>query len=272
MIPAMQLNFLPGMKALVAVHRAAGQQPDTLCGPYWIALMLKVFAHIEKSPSEVGELAGSVLPLGDPVDWIPAGASPRQDYKVKLPHTERLAIAGTSIFGLMQAVQQATGDRFSLIPVQADWTAQRVQHLLNLCQDYPTWRAIPIANWNTSHLWGSAIPLIDILHYLNGDRMTPPPPDWDVGHFAVLAGQVVGSAQSLVVVQDTYPMFGWDGYHLQPYDAIAQALNRPSDRQGGGILFFVQTELRSVIERVLQTQGFRLAPWDNGTPWPLTTP
>jgi hypothetical protein len=264
---SLQLNVLPGVERLIEFHRAAGQQPDNLCGPYWVAILLRAFAEQKLTPSDVGQLARSLLPIGDPVDWVPAGASPRQDYSLTLPCTENLSIAGTSIMGLIESVKQATGDRWCLIPVQADWNAQRVSAFIHLCLEYDSWQAIPIANWNTAYLWGSSLPLIDVLAYLKGDRITPPPPDWEVGHFAVLAGQVTGT-RSLVVVQDTYPRFGWDGYHLQSEDAIATALNRPTDApRTGGILLFANAELRSVIERVLQTQSFRIAPWDNGTLW-----
>jgi hypothetical protein len=269
MIPALTLSFLPGMRRLVAAHRAAGQQPDNLCGPYWISILLRAFTDITTTPSEVGLQAKSILPLGDPVNWIPAGACPRQDYRVPLPQTERLDLAGTSVLGLIHAVQHLSGDRYCLIPLQTNWTARQVLRLLALCRDYGDWQAIPVGNWQTGALWGSTLPLIDAIAYLDGDRITPPPPDWQVGHFAVLAGQVVGSAQSLVLVQDTYPLFGWDGYHFQSPEAIAQALNRDTDPHQGGILLFAASDRRAVIERVMKTQGFRIAPWDNGTPWPL---
>jgi hypothetical protein len=100
--------------------------------------------------------------------------------------------------------------------------------------------------------------------YLNGKEITLPAADWDVGHFLTLAGRVEGPVQSLVLVRDTYPEFGWDGYHLQSASAIALALNR-DDTHSGGVLLFVAAKDKVEVERQAKERGFATLCWDNGT-------
>ena len=105
----------------------------------------------------------------------------------------------------------------------------------------------------------------EAIAYLNGSPISPPEADWNVGHFLVLAGAVIGSERRLILVCDTYPMFGWQGYHLQSIEAIAAALNR-ADGNRGGILLFADVQHKSAIEQELQSQQFTIEPWDNGSP------
>jgi len=60
-------------------------------------------------------------------------------------------------------------------------------------------------------------------------------------------------------------MFGWQGYHLQSADAIAQALNR-GDGCGGGILLFAASQDQTQIEQQAREAGFSVGVWDNGSP------
>ena len=64
---------------------------------------------------------------------------------------------------------------------------------------------------------------------------------------------------------DTYPHFGWQGYHLQPLEAIAQALNR-GDGYGGGILLFVADGEQAQVRQQAEAQGFTIECWNNGSP------
>ncbi|NJL22301.1 MAG: hypothetical protein HC895_18150, partial [Leptolyngbyaceae cyanobacterium SM1_3_5] len=101
--------------------------------------------------------------------------------------------------------------------------------------------------------------------YLNGESIDPPPPAWSVGHFLLLAGTVTGAARSLVLVCDTYPMFGWQGYYLQSAAAVAKALDR-GDGLGGGVLLFVASADYAAIEQAAIDRGFVVEFWDNGSP------
>jgi hypothetical protein len=251
------------MVELAGVHHLAGQQHDNLCGPYWIALLLRSRGFHQLTPEQVAQCAGSVLPTGDPKTWLPRNASPRDDYSITLPIAAGLSDAGTSAQGLMAAVATLSAGTYTLVPVQTEWSADRVEAMLDLCR-HPTWNAIPLCNIRTDRLWGASLPVSDAIAYLNGATITPPPPDWNVGHFLALAGTVKGSARSLILTCDTYPSFGWQGYHLQSADAIAQALNR-GDGNGGGILLFVATENKESVEHCIKEAGFEIEAWDNGS-------
>lgn len=256
-------HLLPGIQSLATVHHQAGQQPDNLCGAYWVAILLQ-WAGFTVTTEQVAQQAGSILPLGNPVNWLPQGAVSRQDYALPLPVTDCLAEAGTSAQGLIYAVEQITSGAYCLLPLQADWTADRVMALLHLCQSQPTWQAIPLCNLKTGHLWGASVTPAEATAYLNGQPIEPPPADWNVGHFLTLAGRMTGSAQTLILVCDTYPHFGLQGYHGQPPQNIAQALNR-GDGYGGGILLFSHSRNNEEMVQQAEAIGLQVAVWDNGS-------
>jgi hypothetical protein len=257
------VRLLPGFSRITLEHRLAGQQPDNLCGPYWIALLLRSHG-ITLSSEQIAQVAGSVLPTGNPATWLPKGVNSRQDYCLTLPEAIDLKDAGTSAQGLMTAVSALSDNAYSVVPLQANWTADRLETVLYLCENHPHWNAIPLCNLRTDALWGTSLGVGDAIAYLAGETITPPPTDWNVGHFFALAGTLQG-VQSLILVCDTYPKFGWQGYHLQPPSAIAQALNR-GDRYSGGILIFVSSSDREQVEQQFNQQGFAITCWDNGSP------
>lgn len=259
------VKLLPAVLQMATAHRQAGQQPDNLCGPYWVSLLLRVQAGLPIQADQFAQLAGSILPIVDPLLSVPPGAQPRVNYEVALPQTTDLAITGTSIAGLISATQTAASGQYALVPLHAHWTAERIETVLALCQTHSDWNTVPLCNLQTAHLWGTKLPLIDALAYLAGETIQPPPADWKVGHFVALAGHVTGTVRSLLILQDTYPHFGWDGYHLQSADAVVQALNR-SDGNEGGILLFVADQHRLTVEQTFQAAGFSIQIWDNGTP------
>lgn len=265
------VQLLPGMERLAAIRQHSGQQPDNLCGPYWAAMLLRSH-HIPSTAEQVAQLAGTVLPAGDPNTWLPHGATSRQDYSIPLPETTNLADAGTSAQGLIAAIAHLSNQTCCAIPLQAEWTGDRVWQLLHLCQKHPDWEAIPLANLKTGHLWGSSLGMGDVIAYLHGQSsIHPPDADWNVGHFLVLAGIVEGPVNRLVWVCDTYPMFGWQGYHLQSAEAIASALNR-GDGYGGGVMLFTAAQHQSDIEQAAGAIGLRVECWDNGSPIPPADP
>ncbi|KAM3090074.1 DUF6885 family protein [Phormidesmis sp. 146-35] len=257
------IELLPGMSQAVSERQLAGQQQDNLCGPYWASLLLRS-RRFSISPAAIARSAGSVLPIGDASNWLPRGALSRQDYELALPETDRLQDAGTSAQGLIEAVSEHSQNAYCLVPLRAEWSAERVEAVLKFCHQ-ADWEMIPLCNLRTSHLWGSQLSVSDAIAYLKGNPISAPPADWNVGHFLILAGTVKGEARSLVLVCDTYPTFGWQGYHLQPFDAIAQALNR-GDGCEGGILLFANRLDQSAIEQHARQQGFVISIWDNGSP------
>lgn len=251
-------------------YRLDPQQPDNLCGPYWGALLLRVQGLSEMSADYLAALAGSVLPVGDPASWVPPGASSLQNYRLPLPEAARPEQGGTAVPGLVAAVAQASEGRYSLVPLRAAWSAGWLESLVALCQANPDWQAVPLCNIRTGPLWGSHPPLSQVIAYLSGEAVAAPPADWDVGHFVSLAGVVEGPSRSLLLVRDTYPVLGWDGYHLQPASALASALVR-EDGNEGGVLLFVASKLKAAVAQQAQALGFEIAVWDNGTPWAETS-
>ncbi len=258
------IQLLPGVLRLAPVHQQAGQQPDNLCGPYWAAMLLRS-RGFTVNVEQVAQRAGSVVPVGDPELWLPRGAMPRPEECASLPTTHSLADAGTSAKGLMAAIEQFSASAYCCIPLMADWTADRVWQIIQLCQAHPDWEAVPLCNLKTGQLWGSHLGVSEAISYLNGHLIQPAAADWDVGHFLVLAGAVAGQINSLVWVCDTYPLFGWQGYHLQLASAIADGLNR-GDGYEGGILLFTATYFQAAVEQAVAAIGFQISGWNNGSP------
>jgi len=257
------VQLLPGLSAIAQEHQRAGQQQDNLCGPYWAAILLRS-RGFAVSPEQIARSAGSVLPVGEPSTWLPKGARSRQDYQLSLPEVQHPRDAGTSAQGLIEAVSGSSQGTYCLLPLQADWSAERVETVLKLCH-HADGQIVPLCNLRTDPLWGTQLSVSDVIAYLKGGLIAAPPTDWWVGHFFILAGTVQGEARSLVLVCDTYPMFGWQGYHLQSAEAIAQALNR-GDGYGGGILLFVASCDQTRVEQQAREAGFSIGAWDNGSP------
>ena len=267
----LNLTLLPYLKSLLPLHEKAGSQPDNLCGPYWVALLLQAYGELSVSAVEVAIAAATVLPSqGNSADWLPPGATSRlgtnYDQIATVPNIDE---AGTSITGLMQATEKLSQGQFSLLPLTTDDWAAGLQTVWQLCQTHPEYQAIPLLNAHTRYFWGSRLTPLQVMTYLEGDPVTPPPPDWNVGHFALLAGHLQGPAQSLYALLDTYPQFGWQGLHLQPPIAVAQSLARPQQRDQGGLALFVATALRSHLVASIAQSGLRIEPWNNGSPAPF---
>ena len=261
------VRLLPGAMRVAEQHRLAGQQHDNLCGAFWVATLLRTDGFAV-DPGSVAVEAGTVLPEGDPKLFVPAGVTPRLDYGVPLPRTERPEVSGTAVAGLIEAVARLSeGDRV-LVPLRATpWSAERVEAALGLCRDNPEWAAVTIANVRTGSLWGSSPALDVVAAWLDGRDAEAPPADWDVGHFVSIAGTVEGRVRWLVLVRDSYPSFGWGAHHVQPPERLAAALERGDGREGG-IALYAAAGYATEIEQAAKGEGFDVSAWDNGTPWP----
>jgi len=260
------VRWLPGAERLTRAHLAAGQQQDNLCAVHWASILLTADG-VSVDAESLALDAGTVLPPADPHDFIPEGATSRRDYRLRLPVARRPEDGGTAVHGLIDAVAKASGGSRSLVPLKAAWTGERVAELLRLCRQNPGWGAVPLANVRTGKLWGSHFPLVDALAWLAGSDVPQPRPDWDVGHFVTIAGEIESSDRSFLIVRDSYPHFGWDGHHLQPPETFGAALDR-GDGLEGGIALFVAQDDRADVERAAKDAGFEIEGWDNGTPWP----
>ena len=264
------LDFLPGTDALLNRHEQVGQQPDNLCGPYWLSLFLQVYGKLAVSAVDVAEAAATILPnQGNPSDWLPPGATSRTGTGYNnIPTASDLSKCGTSVEGLIQTAENMSQGRLCLLPVQTQKWESGLDTLARMCTsgELGEW-VVPLLNIHTSYLWGSRLSPAVAMRFLQNSEQPAAAPDWHVGHFCLLIGQVQGTAQKLYAILDTYPQFGWNGLHLQPRSAIAQSLHRPQQSTQGGILLFTQSKNSAQVKSMLLQEGFQMGPWDNGTPF-----
>ena len=267
------LDLLPSTHALSQTHEQAGQQPDNLCGPYWVSLLLQVHGQLSLSAVDVAKAASTILPSqGNLSDWLPPGATSRtgEGYNT-IPTGPNIDECGTAVGGLIQATERLSQGRFCLLPLQFEVWASGLETLVQVCHNFPDWEVVPLLNAHTSYFWGSQLTPSAVAQFLQHGEKPATSPDWSVGHFALLAGHLQGPAQGtqkrLYAILDTYPQFGWNGLHLQPSDAIAQSLHRPQQSTQGGILLFTQSKNTSPLQNILVQQGFQISSWDNGTPF-----
>jgi hypothetical protein len=175
---------------------------------------------------------------------------------------EDRAISGTSAPGLTRAIEELSDGRLRVLPVAGPWSAESVLELCAAVAAEP--EAALVANVRTGPFWGSHPGAALVLDALAGRPGEPPPAEWDVGHFVTLAAVLHGPGGALVVVRDTYPTLGWDGYYVQPPDAIAAALTRGDGREGGVLCVAPPEPVERLRARI--SERFEIRDWDNGTP------
>lgn len=265
----LDITSLPGGEGIGAIYRDAGVQMDNLCGPYWASVLLRANGW-EASQEDVALAAGTLLPsTGDPSTWVPRGEAHRDRYLRAIPRTEDLEATGTSVAGLLSAASELSGDACRLLPIRGrsggSIDAVALEELVGLLDRHPAWQAAPVLNLRVGLLWGTRLSFEAALAYLSGAEVEAPEPEWDVGHFVNVAGLARCEARSMMLLRDSYRSFGWNGYHLQPLEAVANAIRRDDGREGGCLLF-VASDDASTIERELKEVGFDIGGWDNGTP------
>ena len=253
----------PGPRDFALLYEREMPQKDQLCGAFWGALTLSA-AGLATSQEEVALRAGTTLAEGDPGTWLPPGAVPRDDYASPIPVAPDEASAGTSAAGVARSIEELSGGALSVVPVAGPWSAETVASLVGIAAAQAPECAL-IANLRTGLLWGSRPPARLLFDHLSGRPVEAPPPDWDCGHFLAIAACVKGSGGVLIALRDTYPQLGWGGYHLQPAEAVAAALER-GDGHEGGVLCACETQAAGAFAGRLSEAGFELRHWDNGSP------
>jgi hypothetical protein len=257
------IKLVPGARDLAGLHERAIPQKDQLCGPFWGALAL-TSAGRPTDQDEVALRAGTTLAEGDPAAWLPSGASPRTDYSLFLPVAADEPSSGTSASGLARSIEELSENTLKVIPVAGPWRDATVVALVeNAAAEAPG--CTLVANLRTGRLWGTRPPAKLLLDHLLGLPVDPPVPDWDCGHFLAIAAALSGPGNTLVALRDTYPGLGWGGYHLQPAEAVAAALER-GDGHEGGVLCVCEAPAAEAFAGKLEEAGFELRHWDNGTP------
>ena len=264
----LSLDLLPYVEPLLKIHQNDNQQPDNLCGPYWISLLLNAYGGLNVTAVDVAIAASTILPShGAPTDWLPPHANSLRGANYdQIPTQSDLDICGTSISGLIHATHTLSNSQFCLVPLHISNWQIGLSAVFKLCQTHLTWQAIPLLNPHTRYLWGTTPSPFTIISYLQSKPISPLPTDWSVGHFNVLIGETQQDTKTLYAVLDTYPQFGWQGLHFQPPEALSQALHRPQHSTQGGLALFMKTELRSEMEHAITQAGLTISVWDNGSP------
>jgi uncharacterized protein DUF6885 len=255
----------PARVLSVMASRGWDQQKDNLCGPFWAAKMLNEsgFAVWDGEPIDedlIAWRAGTVLPDAHAGADVPPGAVGYAAYRYLLPRgpVER---SGTSVRGLIAAIEGASEGELRGVPLRGAWNVERVERLMD---DAREMGSRLIANVRTGRLWGSR-PAVDILlAELEGKPVQVPAPDWDVGHFVELEMLIRGPVRSLVVVRDSYPTLGWDGRHLQPPRVLAESLLRGDGREGGVLAVVPESRTQSMMALAAEI-GLEIGVWNNGT-------
>jgi hypothetical protein len=256
-----EMSTALGPERLNALHAEERQQKDNLCGCFWAALLLRAHGFDGVDQDDVAVRAGSLLPPPSPED-VPPGATPRRDYRLAIPVVGDRAVSGTSGRGIARAVDALSRGALAVVPVAGPWSPESVLELSAAAAGEPD--TALVANLRTGLFWGSRPAAGLVLDALAGKSVEPPPADWDVGHFVMLAAVLRGPGASLVVVRDTYPTLGCDGYYVQPPAAVAAALARGDGREGGVLCIGPAGSADGLRSRL--AARFDLRHWDNGTP------
>jgi hypothetical protein len=264
-------TLLPGAEELLALHARELPQRDELCGAFCGALALRA-AGIEAACGEpldqdaVALAAGSTISETPDAHMLPGGEPGRRDYRLSLPTVADSTVSGTTAAGLVRALEQLGAGRVAAIPLAGPWDGAAISGLFALACTVGEPVAL-LANIATRHLWGARAHPDQLLAYLlYGETATAagPPPDWDVGHFVCVVGQVAGPGGELYLLADTYPVLGHGGVHLQPRELLAAALER-SDMPAGGIVALVGASDAAALRAGAQELGLTQASWNNGS-------
>lgn len=249
----------------LAVTQLGAQQKDNLCGPFWAARVLVEagFTSWYGEPIDqdlIAHKAGTTLPGAAAGPSIPAGATSLTGYRYPLPVVTEEE-SGTSVSGLIAAIEAASGGAVRCIPLRGPWSAVRIERLV---EEAVRLEMRLIANLRTGRLWGSHATNDEFLAELDGKSVNGPGADWDVGHFVELETLVRGSNGSLVVVHDSYPTLGRQGRHLQPPRVVAAAIERGDGREGGVIAVTTRVTAAAFPAFVAEI-GLEVGIWNNGS-------
>ncbi len=262
------MTLLSGSRELLAVHARELPQRDDLCGAFCGALALRA-AGIEERDGEpldqdtVALAAGSVIAGAREAGTLPHGEGGRRDYRLSLPRIEDADASGTTAAGLLGAIELLGAGALSAIPYTGPWSAGTLAGLFEVAAELEDPVTL-VANLATRLLWGGHPSPGELLAYLFDGELAGPAPDWDVGHFACVAGRVRGPKGSLYCLADTYPALGDGGVHLQPAERLAAALER-RDMPAGGVIVVSSVADGARVRAGARALGLREGVWDNGT-------
>ena len=266
---SLAVSVVPILDAIAALHAREMPQKDNLCGCFWGSLTLRA-AGVDATDGDVLDQdrvaveAGTLLPPGDPSQFVPPGETPRRDYRLPLPTAPDPALGGTAASALARAIARLAAGRLTVVPVAGPWDESSVLGLVEAAASTAP-QATLLANVRTGPLWASRTHPAAFLDHLAGREVEAEQHEWDAGHFLNVAAAARGPRRALVVVRDSYRSLGWEGYHLQPADALARALARGDGREGGVLCVALAPDATALEDR-LAGDGLEIRHWDNGTP------
>jgi hypothetical protein len=267
----LRATLLPGARTMLSLHARELPQRDDLCGAFCASLALRA-AGVRNHGGEpvdqdaVALVAGTVISATPAPEILPAGERGRRDYRLVLPTIDDESASGTTAEGLVRAIRELSDGRVEAVPLAGPWTEATLAALFELAAALQ--RPVTLlANLATHHLWGSRATLGELLGHLIDGEETGPPPDWDVGHFALVFGRVAGEVGTLYALADTYRSLGQEGVHMQPARRLAAAIDR-RDKPAGGVIVAICAEDAEAVRERAGAAGLREGLWDNGTPPP----
>lgn len=266
-------------------------QKENFCGPFAASIILRglgfkehkgekidqdylaVLARVNVSPSDLEKLKE----LREKVEGLPQAEAEKLAqvnraiwYRFSdFPTTTKPQELGASAEGVVHAVLMASGNSLAVIPIKTydkrDGALLRGEGLKafhSLLREVPRLQAQLILNLNTRHLLDSEkIPKLSEKLLLGEPypRVLRSP----VGHFVSSGGLIEVEDRSLVIIRETYRIYG---AHLQPLENVGKALCREDGREGG-ILLIVPREREAEARRLVEDLGLRVGLWDNGSPY-----
>mgnify|MGYP001772574160 FL=1 len=198
--------------------------------------------------------------------------------KYELPITNNPVELGTSAEGVKYALEFVTNGELIGIPIPSRhgddvyFTEDKFSRLVDiLINNIDKWKYQAILNLQTKKLVNMISPFHDIFLTLfsKDPLMSIGPSPWQVGHFVSLAGFIRvydEEVRTYFLIRDSYKSAGYMGYHVQPINAVREALVRDDGREGG-ILLIVRREIAGEVEREIKSIGLPIGLWDNGTPF-----
>jgi hypothetical protein len=265
---SMELTLLAGASGLLGAHGRELPQKDDLCGAFCGALALRAAGIVEWAGDPVDQdavavAAGSLVSTVPDISILPAGEVGRRDYRLPMRFIDDGDRSGTTAAGVVSAIGSLSGGELEAIPLAGPWTVEALDGLFDVAASlgHPV---TLIVNLATAHLWGGRPSPGQLLGYLLGGDQEGPEPDWQVGHFAVVVGRVVGPAGTLYVVADTYPALGDRGVHVQPGERLGAAIERRG-MAPGGVIVVAGTADGPAVRAAAGALGLGEGVWDNGT-------
>ncbi len=290
--------FLPYTDKIHNIYEKLPSQKAYSCGPYTILPILLILGYEKYGEYEVDEdflaymartrmLRSDANKREDILSKIDNGEMTRLEaekkfydilYKYRLTITDSEVESGTSVEGVIYALEKVSNNSLKAIPIPSRrgnkifFTKKVFQKILDIIMKYSEiWKPQIILNYKTNYLiepTSDKYNLMNILLYWNKPSYFPIW-KWTVGHFVGVAGfaSFKEKDQLYFIIRDTYKHFGFNGYHLQPEEYVRNALLRDDGKDGGIIVIVDKGKYEEVLKVFNKIPEIYIGLWDNGSPF-----